>query len=218
MTSQRRVIGVDESGKGDFFGPLVIAALLAADADRDKLREIGVRDGKLIANKKLLSIDEYLREIYPHAVVCIMPDEYNRRYKEIKNLNKLLAAGHAEAIVDVLGANKADLAISDKFGKPELIERELTLRKQTIELHQIVRGENIVQVAAASILARAAFLRAMDKLSTTYGHEIPRGASSAVDRAGREIVARLGPEVLTKLAKLHFKNYGRVVKSELFHK
>ncbi len=218
MTAWRRVIGVDESGKGDFFGPLVIAAFLAADADREKLREIGVRDGKLIANKKLLGIDEYLREIYPHAVICIMPDEYNRRYKQIKNLNKLLAAGHAEAIVDVLAGNEAELAISDKFGKAELIERELTLHKQTIELHQIERGENIVQVAAASILARAGFLRAINQLSTVYMYEIPRGASSTVDRAGREIVARFGPEVLPKLAKLHFKNYGRVVKSELFHK
>ena len=73
-------------------------------------------------------------------------------------------------------------------------------------------------VAAASILARAAFLRAIDQLSTDYQYEIPRGASSTVDRAGREIVAQFGPEVLPKLAKLHFKNYGRVVKSELFNK
>ena len=218
MTPNRRVIGVDESGKGDFFGPLVIAAFVAADADRDKLREIGVRDGKLIADRKLLGIDEYLRKIYPHAVVCIMPNEYNRRYREIKNLNKMLAAGHAEAIVDVLAGNDAELAISDKFGKPELIESELARRKQTIELRQIERGESIVQVAAASILARAAFLRAMDKLSTEYSHEIPRGASAQVDQAGREIVAAFGAQVLPKLAKLHFKNYGRVVKPQLFQK
>jgi ribonuclease HIII len=216
MKRQRRVIGVDESGKGDFFGPLVIAAFLAADADLEKLREVGVRDGKLIADKKLLGIDEYLREIYPHAIIRIMPREYNTRYQEIKNLNKLLAEGHARAIEQVLSGAGAELAISDKFGKPELIERELAQRNQLIELHQIERGESVIQVAAASILARAAFLRAIDEMSVSCGHEIPRGASAAVDRAGREIVARLGPEVLPDLVKMHFKNYGRVVKQRLF--
>lgn len=125
MPRSRRVIGVDESGKGDFFGPLVVAAFLADDSETEALRSMGVRDGKLISEKKILEIDERLRDAYPHALVVLEPAEYNRLHQRIKNLNKLLAEGHAEAIKQVLMAHRADLAVSDKFGKPELTEDAL---------------------------------------------------------------------------------------------
>ncbi len=216
MAGERRVVGVDESGKGDFFGPLVIAAFLSSDADLEKLAALGVRDGKLIANKRLLAIDEALRREYPHQVLVIEPETYNRRYADIRNLNKLLADGHASVIDGVLQTNEADLAISDKFGKAELIERELGRRRQHVELSQLVRGEQIPQVAAASILARAEFLRQMNKLSDLCGMELPRGAAAQVDAAGRLVVDKHGPEFLLKLAKTHFKNYHRVVNPTLF--
>jgi ribonuclease HIII len=109
----------------------------------------------------------------------------------------------------------ADQAISDKFGKPELIERELALLGCGIALHQEVRGEAIPQVAAASILARARFVREMDELSLQAGMELPKGASSQVDRAGRELVRRQGKEALSRFAKIHFKNYQRATELRL---
>ena len=211
MVAKRRVIGVDESGKGDFFGPLVVAAFLASDSDLQKLQEIGVRDGKLIANKKLLTIDKQLRSSFPHAVVVYSPEEYNRQYASIKNLNKLLAEGHARAIAAVLAKHKADLAISDKFGKSELVERALRERGVRIDLQQFVRGEEILQVAAASILARAAFIREMAKLSALLEMDIPRGAGAIVDEVGKRLARRPPFGGFNKIAKTHFKNYRRIV-------
>jgi len=216
MTSTRRVIGVDESGKGDFFGPLVIASFLSSDADLKILSDAGVRDGKGISENRLLQIDLYLRQNYQYSVTVISPHDYNRRYKKIRNLNKLLAEGHAEVIDDLSRREEADLAISDKFGKTELVESALARLGCDIDLKQMVRGEKVLQVAAASIMARAEFIRQMKDLSTEYTMEIPRGAAAHVDAAGRKLVSLFGVEVLSKVAKLHFKNYQRVVNPDLF--
>lgn len=210
------VVGVDESGKGDFFGSLVIASFLAETKDESLLKTLGVRDGKLIANKKILEIDKVLRNDFPHTLVIFEPKKYNTMYDEIKNLNILLAEGHAEAIDSICRENSVDLAISDKFGKAQLIEDALSKRKCSVNLKQMVRGESVIQVAAASILARAGFLREMERLSENIQFELPRGAAPQVDAAGRELVAEQGVEVLKEVAKLHFKNYHRVVNPTLF--
>ena len=216
MSIPRRVIGVDESGKGDFFGPLVIAALLADDEQQALLKDLGVRDSKLIADKKLLEIDRQLCDKFPNSVVIISPLDYNQRYTEIRNLNKLLAWGHAEAISNLLSGHDADLAISDKFGKSEHVEKALAEREQPIPVQQLVRGERIPQVAAASILARAAFLREIERLSEKVGIKLPKGAAAHVDEAGRKIVSKHGIEILAEISKIHFKNYHRVVNPRLF--
>ncbi|MCK4631634.1 MAG: ribonuclease HIII [candidate division Zixibacteria bacterium] len=216
MPTPISIIGVDESGKGDFFGPLVVASFLASNTDVPYLKEIGVRDGKRISQNRLLAIDTELRERFPHFILAIAPDEYNRRYQEIRNLNKLLAWGHAEAIEALVKSQDVDRAISDKFGKAELIEGELRRRKVDIDIRQLTQGEEIVQVAAASILARAAFIRAVDSLSDQYGMDIPRGAAAHVDQAGRQFVRIHGIELLDSVAKRHFKNYGRATKPDLF--
>ena len=218
MTVNAKIIGVDESGKGDFFGPLVIASFLAGTKDFARLKELGVRDGKLISNNRLLDIDLALRENYPYALVIIDPLQYNRKYKQIKNLNKLLAWGHAESIEKLTAKYRADKAISDKFGKDELIEDELARRKVSLEIEQRIRGESTIPVAAASIIARATFIREMEKLTREYGIEIPRGASALVDTAGREIVNRFGVDILEKIAKIHFKNFRKVLDPDLFTK
>ncbi len=218
MTSPHRVIGVDESGKGDFFGPLVVASFLADDSDLVILRASGVRDGKLISEKRIMEIDRDLRADFPHAVIVLPPRKYNRDYRRIKNLNKMLAEGHATAIDDLLSKEDAEIAISDKFGKTELIEDALKRRHRTIELKQVIRGETIPQVAAASILARARFIRELENLSTKYGLMLPRGAAAIVDDAGRELVRLFGADALTDTAKTHFKNYQRIVNPSLFEK
>ncbi len=210
------IIGVDESGKGDFFGPLVVAALLAEDVDIPILRELGARDSKLVADKKLLSIDQELRSKFPHAILVLSPERYNSEYTQIKNLNRMLADCHAEVISRLAHEHKPDHAISDRFGKPELIENALARAGCSIPITQVVRGESIPQVAAASMLARAAFLREMATLSKTYEIELPLGAGPAVDAAGRKAVKQFGPEILRKIAKTHFKNYQRAITPSLF--
>lgn len=208
--SPARIIGVDESGKGDFFGPLVIAAVLIAESDRDAALEMGIRDGKTIADKKLMGIDEQIRASYPHSLVILPPEEYNARWKAIRNLNILLAEGHVAAITGILKTHEADLAISDKFARPELIEKEMRKRKCTLPINQIVRGEALLAVAAASIVARAGFLRAIAAMSVQYGMDMPKGAGSPVDIAGRKFVQRYGVAELERVAKVHFKNFSRV--------
>lgn len=200
------VIGVDESGKGDYFGPLVIAGCCFDDATAVKLAERGVRDSKLVSDSKARELADYLAGQIATKTVVIMPDEYNRRYAEIKNLNRLLADGHAEVIGSLASSTGATQAISDKFGKPELIEDALDDRSIKIRLKQLVRGEAIPQVAAASIIARATFLDKLDELSQHFGVHLQKGAGSPTDEAGRAFLRKHGLEALGAVAKLHFKN------------
>lgn len=208
------LIGVDESGKGDFFGPLVVSSFFCREKDLSRLETLGVRDSKKVTDKRALEIDEILRATFPHRVEILLPTEYNRVYTQIRNLNKLLARQHASAITGLLqkldeAGEKADLAVSDKFGKDERLETAMAAQNCQVRLKQIVRGEAIPQVAAASIIARAEFLRQLEQLSDQLGLPLPKGAGPPVDVVGRQITARFGAERLESLAKLHFKNYQR---------
>ena len=216
MAPDRRIVGVDESGKGDFFGPLVVAALLVPDSDVPVLERLGVRDGKKISDKRIQVIAGDLMELYPHSVQVVSPGAYNITYDKIRNLNRLLATVHARAIDEVLAQHPADAAIIDQFGKTELVAEALAARKQGIDLEQRFRGEEILQVAGASIIARATFLRELQRLSDEYAVDLPKGAAPKVDTAGRRFVRIHGVEKLREVAKLHFKNFHRVANPGLF--
>ncbi|MEE8403935.1 MAG: ribonuclease HIII [candidate division Zixibacteria bacterium] len=216
MATGRKIIGVDEAGKGDFLGPLVVAGILCSESDFERLTELGVRDSKAIAEKKLLGISDQLQALYPHYILIVSPEKYNALYKKIKNLNKLLADCHVEVIAEIESSNRADIALIDKFGKTELVERALAKRNLNIELIQEEKGEKHLPVAAASILARASFVDEMKKLETKYGMPVPKGASSIVDEAARRLIDKHGEKTLGKVAKLHFKNRQRVTVTNLF--
>jgi len=205
------IIGVDESGKGDFFGPLVIAGVRVEEAQVAQLKDWGVRDSKMIANGKVTALAERIKSLCMYDVVVINPDKYNELYARIRNLNKLLGWGHARVIENVLSRAAASAAISDKFGADRFIIDNLQTKGREIELVQMVRGEAHPAVAAASIVARAEFLRRMDLLSGSYAMELPRGASAKVDEAGRLLVRERGENVLNQVAKVHFKNYKKIL-------
>jgi len=216
MPADKRVIGVDEAGKGDFFGPLVVAGIIIKESENKKLAELGVRDSKLISDGKIIQIDEQLRSRFPHFVLVILPEEYNSQYLKIKNLNKLLAQAHGRVISELISKHGADKVILDKFGKAELVEAELAKKKIETELLQVEQGERYAPVAAASILARAGFITEMEKLSQEAGMEIPKGAASHVDEAARRILKKYGDKALSKFVKIHFKNFNRVLSPNLF--
>jgi ribonuclease HIII len=221
VTLSGNIIGVDESGKGDFFGPLVVAGLLAGDSDLAYFNEIGVRDSKKITDNRISAIDKLLRARFLHRVVVLMPEEYNRRYDKIRNLNVLLADCHARVIADVMkqGLEKGvriDLAVSDKFGKRERLSTALAQIECGLRVEQLVGGEAVLQVAAASILARAEFVRRMQELSMEFGIDLPKGASAQVDQVGRQLAAQLGQPALERAAKKHFKNFQRSLTVDLF--
>ncbi|MEI8247468.1 MAG: ribonuclease HIII [Lentisphaerota bacterium] len=207
--------GIDESGKGDFFGPLVIAAVFADDVTQKKYREIGVRDSKTIkSGKKIKEMANAIRNASggKFVVVTIGPESYNRLYNKIGNLNRLLAWGHARAIENLLDkAPECPRMLSDKFGSEHLIRNALLKNGRNVKLEQRTKAESDVAVAAASILARDMFLSQMDKLSAALHLELPRGASPAVETVARELVDRHGADELGKYAKLHFKTLEKVL-------
>jgi ribonuclease HIII len=207
--------GIDESGKGDFFGPLVIAAVFADDITRKRYREIGVRDSKTIkSGKKIKEMASAIRKASDgkFAVVTVGPESYNRLYDKIGNLNRLLAWGHARAIENLLEkAPECPRMLSDKFGSESLIRNALLKNGRNVKLEQRTKAESDVAVAAASILARDMFLSQMDKLSAALHLELPRGASAAVETVAGELVAKHGAGELGKYAKLHFKTLEKVL-------
>lgn len=198
-------IGIDESGKGDYFGPLVIAAVLVRPADEPDLRLMQVRDSKRISDGRILEMAPDIRQVCRHSVVAIGPHRYNELYAKIRNLNRLLAWGHARALENILEHSECPLAISDKFGDEKFIVSALLEKGKRIQLIQRPKAEEDLAVAAASILARAEFLIRLKRLSDEIGVSLPKGASQAVELAARVVVKKLGREGLENVAKLHFK-------------
>lgn len=198
-------IGSDESGKGDYFGPLVIAAVYVNVQTEAKLMALGVRDSKTLLDRHMLKMAVEIRNLCPHAIVLIGPKRYNELYEQIHNLNSLLAKGHAHALENVLEQIPCDYAIADQFGSKAVLENALLQRGRQIKLEQRPRAESDIAVAAASILARAAFVRHMEQLSSRFGILLPKGASDpSIVTVGRQIVANAGREALAEVAKLHF--------------
>jgi len=200
--------GVDESGKGDFFGPLVIAGVYV-DADlAHRFREAGVQDSKAIgSDRRIRDLAAAIRDFgAPHSVVTVAPPRYNELYRKMGNLNRLLAWGHARIIENLCEARPdCPRALSDKFADSRLIERALMEKGRKIQLDQRTKAESDFAVAAASILAREKFIGWLDHAGTAAGVKLPRGASAAVKAAARELVAKLGPDALENHAKTHFK-------------
>ena len=204
-------IGIDESGKGDYFGPLVIAAVFVTPALEQDLALMQVRDSKKISDGRILELAPDIRLLCPHSLVAIGPQRYNELYAKIKNLNRLLAWGHARALENLLQQVDCDLAIADQFGDERLILNALQEKGKQIRLVQRTKAESDLAVAAASILARADFLQRLDRLSQELSTTLPKGASAAVELAGRMVVKKYGRDRLGSVAKLHFKTTKQVL-------
>lgn len=199
-------IGIDESGKGDYFGPLVIAAVFVDATTQGELKLMEVRDSKKISDGRILEMAPDIKTICPHSVIAIGPQKYNELYAKIKNLNRLLAWGHAKALENLLERGvTCERAISDQFGDERLILNALQDKGRKIVLEQRTKAESDLAVAAASILARAEFLIRLKRLSGEVGTTLPKGASPAVELAAKMIVKKHGQERLGTVAKLHFK-------------
>jgi ribonuclease HIII len=207
-------IGTDEAGKGDYFGPLVCAACYL-DADVAKaLTELGVRDSKTLSDKSIRRLADAIRSRIPGrwSVVPIPPARYNQLYtdfrREGKNLNSLVAWGHARGIKNLFDQGVwAEYAVIDKFADERYIVERLAkdTRRGTMRLDQRTKAESDVAVAAASILARDAFVRWLDEKSASLGMTLPKGAGDQVIAAARVLVAAHGADALSEYAKVSFK-------------
>jgi ribonuclease HIII len=201
--------GVDESGKGDFFGPLVIAGVYADRGIARKFLEAGVQDSKRISSDaRIHALAESIRKIVGglYEVVLIGPEKYNELYLKFKNLNALLGWGHARVIENLL-VKKPDCprALSDKFADVRVIENALLQHGQSIKMEQRTKAESDPAVAAASILAREGFVMWLEKQGRALGVRLGRGVSAEVKKTAMEIVAANGAGALQRIAKVHFR-------------
>lgn len=204
-------IGIDESGKGDFFGPLCIAGVQAGEDKVKELLQLGVKDSKKMADKTVLSLSKKIKAAFPHSIVRISPLKYNELYENFKNLNKLLAWGHATAIEELVKKTKCSNVIIDQFASEHLVENALGRKQVKVALSQRHRAEEDPVVAAASILARAAFLEGLEALGKQVGKELAKGVSPKVLQIGKELVNAKGKESLRMVGKLHFKTYNDII-------
>jgi ribonuclease HIII len=204
------IIGVDEAGKGDYFGPLVIAACYSNDKINNAFLAMGLRESKRVTDKRAFALEQEIKQIAPCSVVAIGPEKYNELYAKIRNLNLLLAWGHSRALENLLEKVSPAEVISDQFGDKSLIENALMKRGKGVKLTQMTKAESVPAVAAASILARAEFLRRLESLSGQFEIALPKGAGAQVDEAAIKFVAARGPNDLPKVAKMHFKNTKKI--------
>ncbi len=206
-------IGSDEAGKGDYLGPLVVAAFRMDRPFISSIRHLGIKDSKAISDAQCRSLARTLFSAYPNriSVMELVPETYNRLYQEFtqqnKRLNHLLSWVHAKAIENIYSED-VDGIVIDKFAEEHVIRQNL---KASVPLSLRVRAEDNIAVAAASVLARARYLYRLEKLSDMIGVTLIPGAGSPTDKAAREAVMKHGPEILNKIAKRHFKNTDRIL-------
>jgi len=196
---------MDESGKGDYFGPLVAAAVYLEPAQAEALTALGVRDSKRLTDRRAIELAGEIRKQAQVEVVRINPSRYNSLYDKMKNLNRLLAWAHARALENLLNRVSCTRAVIDQFAQPQIIERALMAAGRTIHIEQRHKAEADPAVAAASVVARAEFLAGLEALSHQAGVTLPKGASDQVVLVAKKLLADKGKAQLEQVAKLHFK-------------
>ncbi len=201
-------IGTDESGKGDYFGPLVVAAVYVDKESQIKLDELGVKDSKLLSDTFIKSIEKKIIKIVNNNfdIVIINPEKYNKLYESFKNLNKLLGWAHSKTIENLSQKVNCSGVISDKFGNEKIISDELQKKKIQLDLYQTPKAERFIGVAAASILARAKVIDWFDIKSKELGIHLPKGAGSEISRIAKSVLYQKDENYLRNLVKFHFKN------------
>ncbi len=210
-------IGSDESGKGDFFGPLVATAFYCNTSDVAKLRELGVKDSKELKDSQIAMIAKDVRRLYPNNFkqIVLVPKKYNELYTNFKNSNKnlnhLLAWMHSKVIADLARVFNPQGIIVDKFANPSLVNYYLGNEKVSyFDVLHITKGERDVAVATASILARDKFNRGMEYYSEQFGMKIPKGGGKNTLIAGKEFIEKFGVGKLEDVCKMHFVNYKKI--------
>lgn len=206
-------IGIDEAGKGDFFGPLITAAVRVEKKDLGWLAELGVGDSKEINDRNIRPFAAQIKKAFKgaYSIITLMPPKYNELYRKFNNLNRLLAWMHATTAEDILENNPAQLILSDQFSKRAIVPDFFKGPGKECRYVQETKAESDAAVGCASILARAEFLWRMDELEGQFGLKLNKGAGSPTIRDAKRFVSRHGVEALEQAAKTHFKTMQRLV-------
>lgn len=206
-------IGSDEVGTGDYFGPIVVTSAYVAKENIEFLEKLGVKDSKKLTDDKVLEIVPKIIEKIPYNSIILTNKEYNQKYSENMNMNKIKAILHNKVLLNLVNENHPyDYVIVDEFAKPFIYYNYLkgvpnVFRKITF----MTKAESkSLSVACASLISRYIFIKEFDKLSTSLGMNLPKGASNLVDEAGYKIVQKYGFEKLNEIAKMNFKNTEKI--------
>ena len=207
-------IGVDESGKGDFFGPLVVAGVYVNRRVAESWAELGIQDSKNIKSDRKIAELAAKITATPGCISSVVPignEAYNRLHKKMRTVNRMLAWGHSRVIENLLKRRSEmkpipERVIIDQFARDEkTVSSALMDLGREIELVQKHKAEADLAVAAASILARDGFVKKLSAIGKPFEMEFPKGASAAVDKAAREFVAKWGADELDTVSKAHFR-------------
>ena len=195
-------LGTDEAGKGDYFGPLVVAGVAIEPKMEDRFLRLGIRDSKRLSPARITRLAEEIKRLAVYDIEVVHPEEYNRIYEEVGNLNKILSMFHIKVIEKLVDKTGAKVAVVDKFSKNSGIPDYLGGK---IKVEEVERGERDIACAAASILARYSFVKYMEKMHNMYKFIFPKGAGEKVKDAAFEFVRKHSLKELRYVAKLHFK-------------
>jgi ribonuclease HIII len=207
--------GLDESGKGDLFGPVVAATVIAGKTAIEGWIKAGVKDSKKIADTQIIKLDKLIRGTHGVAVstcLCGMPKYNLLMSRPHANLNRLLAWQHATALAQALSVKVAPRGLLDQFSKQPLVQRELAkMGVRDFDLQMRTKAEEDPVVAAASVVARAEYVRQIHELSRQFGGPLQKGAGPLVKEQAAQIIGRFGARALGTFAKLHFRTAYEVV-------
>ena len=204
--------GTDEAGKGDYFGPLVVAGVAVKRSDLPLLFELGIDDSKALSDARIKQMDGSIRKLCEHQILMIGPEKYNQLYSKIGNLNRLLAWAHAKVIENLINdaASTPEWFLIDRFANEGTMKRALSRIEPSPNYDQWPKAESDPAVGAASVLARAAFLRGIGALSRRFDVKLPLGGGASTLSSGRQIIELHGRSALGQVAKLHFANTGKI--------
>ena len=198
--------GLDESGKGDLFGPVVSACVVADGEMVRKWMDLGIRDSKTISDGAIMKMAKLIKETRGVVVKTAYTGmlKYNELYGKFgQNLNKLLAWLHGRSLLDALEVKKPQWGLLDQFSKQPLVQQYV--KDSSFDLQMRTKAEEDPVVAAASIIARSTWLEQMKKLEGLAGRTLPKGSGSRAKQAAVELFEQLGEEKMAEFCKLHFK-------------
>lgn len=213
MESFSKYIGIDESGKGDFFGNLVVAGVIF-DKEKEKIfKNLNVRDSKKIEDNRVKFLSKEIKKYLPYEIVSISPKKCNELYRTFKNINLILSWAYSKVIKNLIEIEKVPLIMIDKFTNKNYIDLFLKENQKNIERIEIIRGEKDLGIACASILARDAFLKSILNLERKWNFSFPKGAGENVIESGILFARKFGVEKLPEVAKVNFKNYKKILEN-----
>ena len=206
-------IGSDEVGTGDYFGPIVVTASFVAKENIHFLEELGVKDSKKMSDEQIMEIVPKIIQKIPYQSMILNNHEYNEKYSEDINMNKIKAILHNKVLLKMTKQNvNYEHVIVDEFAKSYIYFNYLRKVPEVVRnITFLTKGEDkSLAVGCASLISRYIFIKEFDKLSQSLGISLPKGAGVKVDEVGRQIVEKYGFEKLKEVAKLNFKNTEKI--------